>query len=108
MNTDTWKTVQKDIISHFSLENGPAVMREVLEVCRPAISSLVGGDLPEDWIDYCCIWLQHRYFPEQPAPEKEEERSEAVHFFLEVLNGLFRREREELPFDPCRDFQTLI
>ena len=107
MNKEEMKTRREAVVSSWPLEGRPAVLREVWESCRDILSELTGGDLPDDWIDYCCVWLQHEYFPEQAAPEKREVREEAMDFFLQVLNGIFDRERRELPFDPCRDFDVL-
>lgn len=107
MNSFSLEQRQEEIIRSWPLEKGPAVMREVWEACRDTLSTLAGGDLPDDWIDYCCMWLQHVYFPEQAAPGKRDSRSAAVTFFLDVINGIAARERKELPFDPCRDFAVL-
>lgn len=107
MNSEEMQTRRDEIVCSWKPDRGPAVLREVFEACRDILAGLSEDDLPEDWIDYCCVWLQHEYFPDQAAPEKQEERAEAMRFFLDVLDGIFIRERQELPFDPCRDFEVL-
>ena len=104
------KTFQiQKIISMYLLPPEGVDIPAVLKLCRPHMTYLCKSDEPEDWAAYSYNWLLGTFYPDAygDAAEKREERSEAVRFFLDVLNGLFEREYREQPFDPCRNFALL-
>ena len=77
----------------------------VLEVCRPELSRLAGGEPEEGWLSYAFCFARRQAFPEKEGTQQVWDRG-AV-FFLSVLQVLFAGEREKFPFDPMWDFSFL-
>lgn len=86
-----------------NLEMVPAALSDHLKL-------LCGDACPpawDDWNEYVCGWLLGEFYPRRQETSLKEERREAVLFYLDVLNALFRREQELLGKDRTRSLVFL-
>ncbi len=98
---------ESQIIQSIEIPEGGCDLRAVLALCRDTMESLSGGAAPKDWLTYSFEYLRACFFPENFKIEDASLYEESLQFYFRVLNGLFERERRELPLDPLRDFQLI-
>lgn len=82
-------------------------VQQVLCLCQPYMDRVCEYTPKQGWMNYTFQWLLAQYFPENYVAENIPGAEQAVGYFTEMLNELFRREALELPFDPCRHFALL-
>ena len=97
----------ESIIREYEIPENGVDLSQVLFLCQPHMDSLCPQTPEKGWMEYTFHYLLAAYFPENYTVETIPGADRAVDFFTGVLTGLFARERIELPFDPCRDFELL-
>lgn len=80
--------------------------REIYEICREPMS-LIGREPREGWMKFTYQYVCHILYPDEEFTERAENYSAGALFYLAVLQFIFDREREALPFEPMVDFGFL-
>ena len=96
----------RELADRYQLPETGVDPADVLKMCLPKLH-MISEDPPGGWLMYSFLLLQARFFPEGFQVEEKAEYKRGAGFFLRVLNLLFAREREELPFDATRDFELM-
>ncbi len=99
---------KRAILENYLLSPQGVNCRQVFGMCRPVMEQLKGEvPSPGSWLDTlhkCCLSL---YFPDNFPGEGARGLKPCFDFYFDVLGELIKREKRELPFDPCRDFAYL-
>ena len=80
--------------------------QEIYEICREPMS-LIGREPREGWMKFTYQYVCHILYPDEEFTEKAENYSAGALFYLAVLQFIFDKEREALPFEPMVDFDFL-
>jgi len=80
---------------------------QVLELCAPALHCISPTPPEEGWLKFSFQYTRHLMFPHLNQLEQTQPLCSGAQFYLSVLQYLFRREREALPFDWRIDFRLL-
>ena len=95
---------KRAILENYLLSPQGVNCRQVFGMCRPVMEQLKGEvPSPGSWLDTlhkCCLSL---YFPDNFPGEGARGLKPCFDFYFDVLGELIKREKRELPFDPCRE-----
>lgn len=80
--------------------------QEIYEICREPMS-LIGREPREGWMKFTYQYVCHILYPDEEFTEKAENYFAGALFYLAVLQFIFDKEREALPFEPMVDFDFL-
>ncbi len=102
----------RQIASAFPLEGKAADLTRLAEACLPVLSEIAPGgsacgEGAGDWLLHAFRALQARFFPENFSLDQTGAQEEAMDFLLAVIEAVLERERQEVPFDPMRDFDLM-
>lgn len=98
---------REEVVKGYEMPQEGIDIQAVLNLCRPYMAQLCKEEPECGWIMFTYKYLLSEYFPYNYALEISEDQKQASLFLIDMLNRLFVREREELPFDPCRHFLLL-
>lgn len=103
-----WKEEQKrEMLRRLELSQEEKSCREVLELCLPVMEKLLEDrEGPDDWLEYILAKYRAVYFPDSFPAAADRCYDQAEEFYLDVLNGYFRMERQR-GFRVSRDFDSL-
>lgn len=107
MTEDEKQNIISAIIKDCTLSETGADLQEALRLTLPFMREFCRGQEPEDWLQYTYHFLLSQFFPANYQCPDSEGLRDCVTLYLQVLNGVFERERRECSFDRCRDFDLL-
>jgi len=80
--------------------------REIYEICREPMS-LIGREPRDGWMKFTYQYVCHILYPDEEFSRQAEPYAAGALFYLAVLQFIFDKEREVLPFEPMVDFAFL-
>lgn len=80
--------------------------REIYEICREPMS-LIGREPRDGWMRFTYQYVCHILYPDEEFSRQAEPYAAGALFYLAVLQFIFGKEREVLPFEPMVDFAFL-
>lgn len=80
--------------------------REIYEICREPMS-LIGREPRDGWMRFTYQYVCHILYPDEEFSRQAEPYAAGALFYLAVLQFIFDKEREVLPFEPMVDFAFL-
>lgn len=80
--------------------------REIYEICREPMS-LIGWEPRDGWMKFTYQYVCHILYPDEEFSRQAEPYAAGALFYLAVLQFIFDKEREVLPFEPMVDFAFL-
>ena len=80
--------------------------REVFEICREPMS-LIGREPQDGWMKFTYQYVCHILYPDEEFSRQAEPYAAGSLFYLAVLQFIFDKEREVLPFESMVDFAFL-
>ncbi len=80
--------------------------REIFEICREPMS-LIGREPRDGWMKFTYQYVCHILYPDEEFSRQAEPYAAGALFYLAVLQFIFDKEREVLPFEPMVDFAFL-
>lgn len=80
--------------------------REIYEICREPMS-LIGREPRDGWMRFTYQYVCHILYPDEEFSRQAEPYAAGALFYLAVLQFIFDKEREGLPFEPMVDFAFL-
>ena len=80
--------------------------REIYEICREPMS-LIGREPRDGWMKFTYQYVCHILYPDEEFSRQAEPYAAGALFYLAVLQFIFDKEREGLPFEPMVDFAFL-
>ena len=80
--------------------------REIYEICREPMS-LIGREPRDGWMRFTYQYVCHFLYPDEEFSRQAEPYAAGALFYLAVLQFIFDKEREVLPFEPMVDFAFL-
>ncbi len=80
--------------------------RESYEICREPMS-LIGREPRDGWMRFTYQYVCHILYPDEEFSRQAEPYAAGALFYLAVLQFIFDKEREVLPFEPMVDFAFL-
>lgn len=99
---------KKRVLERWGLPFREINCTEVLEACLPVMNALCGKSKTAlEWMDGLYQSFAGMYFPDSRGQALEEGSEPAKRFYLDILGELLGREKEQLAFDRCRDFEYL-
>ena len=80
--------------------------REIYEICREPMS-LIGREPRDGWMRFTYQYVCHILYPDEEFSRQAEPYAAGALFYLAVLQFIFDKEREVLPFEPMVHFAFL-
>ena len=80
--------------------------REIYEICREPMS-LIGREPRDGWMRFTYQYVCHILYPDEEFSRQAEPYAAGALFYLAVIQFIFDKEREVLPFEPMVDFAFL-
>lgn len=80
--------------------------REIYEICREPMS-LIGREPRDGWMKFTYQYVCHILYPDEEFSRQAEPYAAGALFYLAVLQFIFDKEKEVLPFEPMVDFAFL-